>query len=56
MNAILLGAAALATLAAMYASPLASEPLKDRGSMTHTIQVDRQTGETTTIDMIAFED
>ena len=56
MNAILLGAAALGTLTAIYASPMASEPLKDRGSMTHTIQVDRQTGETTTIDMIAFED
>ncbi len=56
MNAILLGAAALAALAAMYASPMASQSLKDRGSMTHTIQVDRQTGETTTIDMIAFGD
>jgi hypothetical protein len=56
MNAILLAAAALGTLAAMYASPMASEPLKDRGSMTHTVQVDPQTGETTTIDMIAFQD
>lgn len=56
MNAILLGAAALGTLAAMYASPMASQPLKERGSMTHKVQIDPKTGETTTIDMIAFED
>ena len=56
MNAILLGAAALGTLAAMSVSPMVSRPLQDRGSMTHTIQVDRQTGETTTIDTIAFKD
>jgi hypothetical protein len=60
MNAILLGAAALGTLAAMYASPMAKESLQqqgaDRGWMTHTTQVDQQTGEKTEIDSIGFLD
>lgn len=60
MNAILLGAAALGTLAAMYASPMAKQTIQnkhlDRGWMTHTVQVDQKTGETTVIDSIGFLD
>jgi hypothetical protein len=35
---------------------MASQPLKDRGWMTHTVQVDPQTGDTTVIDSIGFKD
>jgi hypothetical protein len=61
MNAILLGVAALGTLAAMAVSPMARTSLLesshlDRGWMTHTTQVDPQTGETTEIDSIGFLD
>lgn len=57
MNAILLGGAALATLAAMLSSPMAKTSIAEsQGSMTHQVQVDPKTGEKTTIDVIAFKD
>ena len=57
MNAILLGGAALATLAAMATSPMAKTTIGEAsGSMTHQVQIDPKTGEKTTIDVIAFKD
>ncbi len=56
MNAILLGTAALGALVAMYASPMARQPIENPGFMTHTVNVDPVTGEKTVINVIGFKD
>lgn len=60
MNAILLGAASLGALVAIFtADPAnleAAQKSEDVGSMTHTTVVDRSTGEKTQISVISFID
>lgn len=60
MNAILLGAASLGALVAIFtADPAnleAAQQSADVGSMTHTTLVDPANGETTEISVISFID
>lgn len=57
MNAILLGAASLGALIAIFtAEPANLETAQDVGSMTHTTLVDPGTGEKTEVSVISFID
>ena len=60
MNAILLGAASLGALLAIFTADSgnleAAQLSEDVGSMTHTTLVDPGTGETTELSVISFID
>lgn len=63
MNAILLGAASLGSLIAIFTAQPVSKPAveqaqisEDVGAMTHDVFVDPQTGEETEVSVISFVD